>query len=303
MKSARVTPALEALSPGRAGHRPQTSFCAVVAVALVSVGGCANNDANQVTAPTVLGMTPSVAPAYDDGETQMYEVQIPVTLPIRRPLDIELKDLPETPPYPRMPYLKASDVRVEVRYTLTNLDDQPHDVQLLIDPWNEFVRYKPGIVVSDEMTQPNLSGYDRQFRIGPKSRLLGTLTSDDLTELAVDLATVENILKTPPSDPQANVSGIINRVFNIQNRSNVYDPIVSPYIPSVIAGITGFDLGLRVVSGQGDPGKPTVGIAVEVTVDLTDLNGNRVLATGAPADQQIEMPDQAISPPGAQMIN
>ena len=284
---------VQAFAPTRRGARPLLR-AALSALVFSGVGACANNDANQVTAPVVLGMTQDLAPAYDDGETQMYEVRIPVALPIRKPTDTDLQGLPKADPYPRGPYLKESDLRLEVRYTLSNLDDQPHDVQLLLDPWNEFVRYKPGILVQEENTQPNYSGYMRQFRIDGKSRLTGSLTNDDMTELAVDLDTVENILKNPPTDPNANVSGIVNRVFNLQNRSNDGDPIVTPFIPQVIAGLTGFDLGLRSFDKET--------MAVEITIDITDLNGNRVIPQGQAGDK-IGMPSKVITPPGATLLN
>jgi hypothetical protein len=287
VKTSMAPPGLEGRAPARAGVRPQM---AVALTALVLMA-CANTGDDQVTEPIVLGMTPSLGAAYDDGETQMYEVQTPVPLPIRRPLDLDVQGLPDQAPYPRMPYLKASDIRVEVRWTITNLDDVPHDVQLLLDPWNEFVRYVPGVVVSEEETQPNPSGWDVQYRIQPKERKIGVLTSDDMTELAVDLATAESVLANPPD----NAAGIMNRAFDVHNRSNQPDPIVSPFIPKVIAGLTGFDLGLRMFE------KGTV--AVEITIDVTDLNGNRVLDPGAPESARIDMPDTIISPPGASMIN
>jgi hypothetical protein len=259
------------------------------------VGACANNDANQVTQPVVLGMTASLAPIYDDGEMQMYQVQVPVRLPIRNPAPAETDKLPDAQPYPRGPFLKASDVRLEVRYTLTNLDDAAHNVLLMLDPWNEFVRYNPGIVVSEEMTLPNRSGIERRVRLQGKTRIVGTLTPDDMTELAIDLATAENILKNPPQDPNADVAGIMNRAFDAQNRSNQYDPIVSPFIPQVIAGLTGFDLGLR-TEEQGT-------VAVEITIDVTDLNGNRVIPSDDTTTEKIAVPDHVISPPGARLLN
>jgi hypothetical protein len=116
-----------------------------------------------------------------------------------------------------------------------------------------------------------------------------------MTELAVDLATVENILKNPPQDPNADVAGIINRAFDVQNRSNQFDPIVSPYIPQVIAGLTGFDLGLR-TEEEGT-------IAVEITIDITDLNGERVIPSGDTSTEKIAVPAHVISPPGARLLN
>ena len=281
----------EATAPRRRGAFPH--FLGVLALC-AGVGACANSDANQVTQPTVLGMTNTLAPVYDDGELQLYQVQVPVELPIRKPQDADLQGLPQTDPYPRGPYLKESDLRLEIRYTLSNLDDQAHTVLMMIDPWNEFVRYKPGIVVGAEVSLPNLSGIERRVRIQGKSRIVGTLTNDDMTELAVDLATAENILKNPPQDPNADVAGIMNRAFNFQNRSNVPDPIVDPFIPQVIAGLTGFDLGLRT--------EEQATIAVEISIDITDLNGNRVIPDGQ-SGQKIGMPGRVISPPGARILN
>jgi hypothetical protein len=297
MISARPSFAAEASTPTRRGPRPHGLVLGIALAALLAAGtvsACANTDANQVTPPVVLGMTPQLAPAYDDGQTQLFQVQVPVQLPIRQPQDGEVDGLPETEPYPREPWLKASDLRLEVRYTLSNLDDQPHDVLLLLDPWNEFVRYRPGLLVADVRTVPNYSGYMRQFRLEPKSRTLGILTNDDMTELAVDLATVEKILETPPAGEDANVVGLINRVFDIHNRSNTGDPLVTPYIPRVIAGLTGFDLGLRTAAPMT--------VAVEITIDITDRNGDRVIPQGA-SSERMEIPTEEISPPGARPLN
>src|SRR5262249_3661724 len=82
-----------------------------------------------------------IAPAYSDQQLTMYEVQIPVQLPIRHPTDTERQALGEAEPYPRAPFLLAGDERVEVRFTLSNLDAKQHVVELLLDPWNEFVRH------------------------------------------------------------------------------------------------------------------------------------------------------------------
>ncbi len=293
-RAATALPA-EACAPKGRVRSPRVLVRALAALAICAgVGACANEDAAQVTAPVVLGMTPQLAPVYDDGELQLYQVQVPVRLPIRHPEDFELQNLPAADPYPRGPWLKESDLRLEVRYTLTNLDDQPRTVLLMIDPWNEFVRYKPGIVVSQENSLPNLSGIERRVRIQPKSRIVGTLINDDMTELAVDLATAQNILKNPPTDPNADPAGIINRAFNVLNRSNQSDPIVGPYIPQVIAGLTGFDLGLRMEE------KGT--IAVEIAIDITDNNGNRVIPDGDNA-KKIAIPTRVISPPGARPLN
>jgi len=164
----------------------------------------------------------------------------------------------------------------------------------MVDPWNEFVRYKPGVTIGDEVTLPNQSGIERRVRIPPHARILGTLTPDDMTELAIDLATAQNLLKHPPTDPNANVVGLINRAFNPQNRSTVFDPLVSPFIPQAVDGLTGFDLGLRT--------EEQATLAVEITVDVTDLAGNRAIPSGQ-AGTQYPIPGRVLSPPGAHLLN
>jgi hypothetical protein len=255
-----------------------------VLLAGVATGACVNGDQNQVTSPIVLGMTASVPPSYSDGETQLFTVQMPVPLPIRKPLGGELMGRAAVDPFPRGPWLEVADVRVEVRFTLSNLDDQDHTVELLLDPWNEFVRYKPGIVVGDETATPDLSGIDRRYVVPGKSRVEGILTPDDMRELAIDLAIAQQIVAhPPPMGAMVDAHALVNRTFNVQNRSNDGDPLLTPRIPAVIPGLTGFDLGLRMTTAAN--------VAIELTMDVTDLNGDRVVPFGKT--------DPFIGPPGA----
>ncbi len=289
---------LRGTSPHGAGiapHRaPRVRFAAsAVAVVLATALGCANTDDNQVTQPTVVGMSDKIGPMYSDGQTTIYQVNVPVKLPMRRPTPDEAKALGKADPYPHAPFLLSSDARIEVRFTLSNLDDKPHAVELLVDPWNEFVRYHPAIeIVSDEQTTPDFSGYDRFYLLPPKSRVEGTLTSDDMNELAVDLATVENLLLKNPAG--ANLNGMVNHVFNLQNRSTEPDPLIDPFIPKIIPGLVGFDLGLRSYE-QGN-------VAVEIIIDVTDQNGDRVVPQGD-ATKIFGQPGTTIQPPPPATMN
>ena len=292
------TPAVAASRPhdgcaqrttARGRLRGASGALAFTIVAGLAVAACQSGDA-QVTPPVVLGMTDTMPAFYSDQENTLYQVKLPVPLPMRKPLDSELSDT-KTPPYPRAPFLLASDVRLEIRWTLTNLDDKPHTVELLFDPWNEFVRYRPAIQqIDEENTRIDLSGNDQFHKLGPKERLVGVLTPDDTRELAVDLATIESILANPPAaDAQYGAPALINRAVAVQNRSTDGDPLLTPYIPAVIAGLTGFDLGMRT--------SERANVAVEVTVDITDLQGNRVIV---PGDNQepIGMPAGTVSTTG-----
>ncbi len=55
--------------------------------------------------------------------------------------------------------------------------------------------------------------------------------------------------------------GLINHVFNVQNRS-YNDVLVKQYIPPVIAGLTGFDLGLRTYEPAN--------VAIEIVIEIVD---------------------------------
>jgi hypothetical protein len=260
-------------------------------VSLVLVAGCADQKENQVLQPFVVGMTTNTAAFYSDGQVTLYQVQIPVPLPMRRPGDAEQKVQGPAPPLPRMPFLKQEDVEITVRFTLANLDDESRTVELLVDPWNEFVRYKPMIqVVSDEETAPDFSGFDKYFVLGPKERFEGVITPDDTKELAVDLATAESLIKAPPPNEADGVNGLVNRAFNLQNRSSRFDPLLTPTIDALpaVPGLVGFDLGLRTTAAMN--------VAVEVIIDVRDIQGDRVVPPGK-TDKTFGTPGTTLSPP------
>jgi hypothetical protein len=276
------------------GRRPtrirHAVWCALALCA--SQWGCAS-DEEQVIPPSVLGLQETAAPIYDDGQVQIFQVQNPVTLPMRRPTSEE-RPRGASPPFPRPPFHLASDTRVTVRFTLTNLEAKQNVVELLLDPWNEFVRYRPGVATAGEdETIPNFSGIDRFFVLPPLARIEGIITPDDMVEMAVDLATAQVIASRPP-DPMSAFGGpaLYNRAFNIQNRSSEPDLVLGPYLPPVVPGLMGFDLGLRSYA----PAK----VAVELVIDVEDLHGDRVI----PEDKQQEerpvgAPGQVLTPPAA----
>jgi hypothetical protein len=264
---------------------------------------CDGGSADQTTAPVVLGMTSAMAPYYSDGNTTIYESQKPVPLPVRKPTSMELSGAaPKGTPYTHAPYLLDSDESVEVHYVITNVDPVMHSVWLLIDPWNEFVRWKPGVtVVNDDVTVPN-NGYNLGFAIAPKSRVIGTITSDDFIEIATKLASTQNLLGSSfammqavdggnPSYTGPSVNELCNNIFDSLNRANSGDLLYKPWIPSVVAGVTGFDLGLRTFEQAN--------VAVEISIDIVDQNGNRFVQPDSTTDAMIGVPRKILSPPGA----
>lgn len=258
---------------------------------------CTVEDEKKVLPPIVLGMLETTRPSYDDGRRQIFQVGREVRLPYRQPYGEQPRG--EQDPYPRPPFHVTTDSRVTVRYTLSNLEDREHAVELLLDPWNEFVRYVPGVTATHNAeVQPNVSGIDRFVVLPPKGRVEGILTPDDMVELATDL-TVAMALERRPPDASGPFGGpvLYNRTFDSQSRSNDPDPILQDWLPrpgAKIAAVIGFDVGLRTSA----PAK----IAVELDIDIEDLNGGRVLIDGEQG-RPIDRPAAALSPPagGASM--
>jgi len=280
---------------GAVGRRPVRGLVRTLLGAVVLGGAasaCAGEDEKEVLPPVVLGMLDTAAPTYDDGEQQMFQVGREVRLPFRRPTDEE-RPRGEQDPYPRPPFHVAADTRVTMRYTLSNLDDREHTVELLVDPWNEFVRYVPGVTaVRDDEVLPNFSGIDRFVVVPPKGRVTGIITPDDMAELAVDL-TVAMALERRPPDAAGAFGGaaLYNRTFNAQNRSSEPDPVLRDWMPASrtnVAAVIGFDLGLRTY----EPAK----VAVEVVIDIEDLDGERVVMDGE-EDRQVGRPGNVLTPP------
>jgi hypothetical protein len=78
----------------------------------------------------------------------------------------------------------------------------------------------------------------------------------------------------------------VNHAFDVQNRSQ-RDLLIRAWIPSVVAGLTGIDVGLRTEDGQcaddGMGGRVCAAprIALEVVVEITDLGSDKVRKEGA----------------------
>jgi hypothetical protein len=281
-------------------------FLASLPLAFVALAAaCSKADDEAVLDPVVLAMTEATPALYDDGETQIFQVQKDVALPFRRFAEGEVQK-GQVPPYSRPAFHLAAANRTTLRFTLTNLDANKHNVELLIDPWNEFVRYEPGVTqVREEEVQPNFSGIQRTFVLEPRERITGIITPDDMVELAVDLTTAMALDRNPP-DVMGQFGGpvLFNRAFNVQNRSSEPDIILGPYLPkdrALVAAVTGYTLGLR--------SEEAFRVAVEVIADIQDKsdNGDRLLIAEDdgealdkdPKRRALGRPGQALQPPAA----
>lgn len=253
-----------------------------IAGALV-LSGCGSESAHRMD-PVVVGLSDDIPAVYDDGELVIYEAKVPVPLPIIAPTEAQMTGLWESEalePFERLPWVSAARVRVQVSYSLTNLDSQAHEVWLMIDPWNEFGRYEPAIVVADEEATRDFSGIDLLFRVpgtedqnlqgaDSEGRIVGTFSFDDMHELATDLATVFQVLEDvevgedAEEDPR---STLVNHAFNPRNRS-YNSPLLANHLPEIVPGLVGFDVGIR--------SSAPANIALELLIELEDESGLRV---------------------------
>ena len=278
--------------PETRAFRPQVlSVFVVLGSALLAVG-CGSQEKSRNLDTEQVGLTPDTPPIFEDDESQLFEVKRGLQFPILAPTAAEQSALNGTvvEPYGRKPWITSKDVKVQLTWTISNLDEDPHVVEMLIDPWNEFGRYYPGMNLVDaeeEEFKPNFSGIDRLYVLegksaGASSRRHGTCTFDDMNEMAIDFATVQNMIKFPPplpngaeADPEEMTDPLptyANHAFNFINHS-YNDPLVAPYIPAVIAGLTGVDFGFRTTE------KAT--IALDVQIEVVDLGEGRVQDAGS----------------------
>jgi hypothetical protein len=278
--------------PGARACSPQLLSVFVAFGCAVFGVGCGSQEQARNLQPEQVGLTPDVPPIFDDEETQLYEVKRGLQFPILQPTQAQADALNQqvVEPYGRKPWITNEDVKVQLTWTLSNLDEDQRVVELLVDPWNEFGRYYPGMTLTDAEEQtfrPNSSGIDQYFVLegknsGASSRRHGTFTFDDMNEMAIDFATVQNMIKFPPPlpngaevDPDMMADPLpiyANHAFNFINHS--YDDVlIAPYIPAVIAGLTGIDFGFRTTE------KAT--IALEIQIEVVDLGQGRVQEAGS----------------------
>ena len=120
--------------------------------------GCSSKAEKQTYDPVPLGMVSTDTPFYDDGETTIYQVKRPVSIPIIPPNPDERKNLraAAVSPWDRTPWITKNDVKVQVSWTVSNLDKEGHNIELLLDPWTEFARYVPGVNVGDTIALSGL---------------------------------------------------------------------------------------------------------------------------------------------------
>ncbi len=173
--------------------------------------------------------TPAVAGSMDT----LFLVETRVELPIRRPEEGELRALrQEGLPFPRRSFVALGDLELEVGFTLRNTSDEAAIVAVVIDGFNEFHEYVPGIAIEDDEAIADYAQWERTFELEPLTTIQGIVREEEMDEVAIDLATVVN---GAPSS---------NRIVHPQTQSAL-DAESMMYRPAHVPGLMGFRLGLR----------------------------------------------------------
>jgi hypothetical protein len=207
--------------------------------------------------PYQVALTAATMPVESSKNGSLYIVETHAELPIRAPSASELAALVsgvsryKKLPFPRLPWVSRDDVALQVDFTLSNLDNAAHDIDVIINGQNEFDEYVPTVVDTEDALLPLHAQWERRYRLAAKSRIEVTVREDEFDEVAVDLATVVN--GAPNSD----------EVVYFENKSDS-DPRSIKYIPAVIPGLIGLRLGLRAME--------TAPVLLEATVRVRDVS-------------------------------
>ena len=267
--------------------------CATLAAAL-GLTACVTNATPEVLPPIVMGLAPTTPASYDDGARPVYHVTSEVVLPYKAAASsdrvVTVREW-ELSPYPRKPEHRATETRVTLKFTLSNLDALPRQVDVLIDPWNEFVRYRPGLRLRADRINPGVSGYQRTFDLPPLGRISGEISPEDVVEMAVDLTTAMTIHRFSPSSREGlSQAELFDRTFSLGSRSTSPKPELARWVPplrSRTAAMIGFDVGLR----STEP----VAVGLELNVDIEDPEANR-LVRAQQGGRIAERPTETLSP-------
>lgn len=231
---------------------PHPRLARAALLALSCSLGCLEEQRYQDTSALVQ-LTADAQPAYvTEDDDPIYRVDLPFELRITPPSSEALAKLSaqSNPPDPRLPWVSLHDLDLQLDYALQNDSDQSTVAMITLNGINEFRYYAPG--------PENFHQWERRVALAPHQRVTGTVTEEELDEIAVDLATAAN--------------GAPNSNLVVERRSqSSLDPRVQPYIPRVVPGLVGIRAGIE--TGRALP------LTLAITLRVQD-HGERAAKRG-----------------------
>jgi len=264
-----IAPQVEGASPRGLGRFARI-LTGLAAIGVVLASGCSSNQDERTIGVYTLAITDKTAPAVPavGDEPPLYQVTTQVRFPLRpRPDRALLGDVVK--PYTQPIWFTSGQLQAQFTYVIKNLGNTDVTVELLVDGWNEFIRYSPTVAIvvvnGEQELQADRSVVDRLMIIPAYSTVEGRISYDDFERMATALA----ILTPEPHHP--------NPFHVVEPHTKLAtDPTTMTWIPPVIDGITGFDLSLRA--------RGAVKIVLEGSLELVDHteNGEHLVPEGEP---------------------
>jgi hypothetical protein len=229
---------------------------AILAVLAGTAVACAEERSYVGDGVHTVAITEDTPAAFETEEGALYMVERRIDLPIRNPAESVIADLQQGAqgrelPFPRLPWVERGDVETQIDFTISSLDDEAHQIGVIVNGYNEFHEYVPGVIEIEDEPVPQFSQWETLLELGPFERITGTVREDELDEVAVDLATVVN--GAPNSAA----------VVFFENKSSE-DPRSRQYIPSVVPGLVGVRIGLLALEQAV--------VVLEATIRVRDVN-------------------------------
>jgi hypothetical protein len=255
---------------------------AIAGLGLLALGACAADETYVGDGKLYqVALTPQTMPALETEDGSLYIVETHAELPIRQPTAAELSALQSGVsrypglPFARLPWVERADFALQVDFSLSNLDQKPQAVDVIINGVNEFFEYVPKVIQqANEPPLPLHSQWEKRYVLEGQQRISVTVREEDLDEIAVDLATVVN--GAPNSD----------EIVYFENKS-YSDPRSQPYIPKVIPGLTGLRLGLRATGASS--------VLLEASVRVRD-EGDKLAHAGDKRLMTMPQPFESVVP-------
>ena len=203
--------------------------------------------------PWVIAIEETTPAFFESEDGNLYMVEQRVEIDFREPTPEEAAELGNlagmSVPWSTLPYVRRGDIEVQIDWTLSNVSESTLQTEIIVNGFNEFDEYNPGVQIVDDEVLADFSQWERSIRLGPGERRSGTIREEELDEVAVDLATVVNGVTNA------------NQIVYFENQSD-HDRRAQMFMPDVIPALTGVRVGLR-----SDAAEPVV---LEITVRVRD---------------------------------